>query len=52
LLVLSDKNTHGSSHILTTEDYPTLIKDDIHFDRKFTQDSEILDLLDARILQG
>jgi hypothetical protein len=48
----SDKNTHGSPRILTTEDYPTLIKDDIHFARKFTQNSEILDLLDARILQG
>ncbi len=39
---------------LTIKDYPALIKDDIHFARKFdsTQDSIILDMLDARILQN
>lgn len=44
----------GSPRILTSEDYPLLIKDDFHFARKFdrTQDSRILDMLDARILQG
>ncbi len=44
----------GHPRILTTEDYPALIKDDIHFARKFdmTQCSKILDLLDARILAG
>jgi len=45
---------HGSPCILTAKDYPALIKDDIHFARKFdiTQDSKILDMLDARILQA
>jgi hypothetical protein len=39
---------------LTSDDYPALIQDDVHFARKFepTQDSKILDLLDARILQN
>lgn len=45
---------HGHPRILIFEDYPALIKDDIHFARKFdiTQDSKIIDMLDARILQG
>ncbi len=44
---------HGHPRILTSEDYPALIKDDIHFARKFdiTHDSKILDMLDARIIQ-
>ncbi len=39
---------------LTVEDYSLLLKDNIHFARKFEpgQDSRILDMLDARILQG
>jgi hypothetical protein len=39
---------------LTFEDYPALIKDNIHFARKFepAEDSRILDMLDARILQN
>lgn len=38
---------------LTSKDYSALIKDDIHFARKFdsAQDKLILDMLDARILQ-
>ncbi|MCY7323794.1 MAG: hypothetical protein LH660_18830 [Phormidesmis sp. CAN_BIN36] len=38
---------------LNVKDYPILIQDNIHFARKFepAQDSKILDLLDARILQ-
>jgi len=45
---------HGHPRTLTVEDYPELVKDDIHFARKFepTLDSKILDMLDARILQG
>ena len=41
-----------SPRILTSEDYASLIKDDIHFARKFdtAQDSRILDMLDERIL--
>ena len=39
---------------LRAKDYPVLIQDNIHFARKFepAQDSEILDLLDAKILQN
>jgi hypothetical protein len=39
--------------ILTGEDYPLLVKDDIYFARKFdpAQDSTIFNMLDARILQ-
>jgi hypothetical protein len=42
----------GRPKILTVEDYPALIKDNIHFARKFdlAQDSKILDLLDTKIL--
>ncbi len=45
---------HGHPRILRVEDYPELVKDDIHFARKFqpTLESKILDMLDARILQG
>ena len=45
---------NGRPRIFTVEDYPALIKDDIHFARKFdiTQDSKILNMLDANILQG
>lgn len=45
---------HGHPRILTVEDYPSLIKDDIHFARKFdiAHDSKIIDMLYARILQG
>lgn len=44
----------GHPRILTFEDYPELVKDDIHFARKFEPalDSKILDMLDARIIQG
>lgn len=48
------KDQDGSHpRTLTSEDYPTLIKDDIHFARKFepAKDSRILDTLEARILQ-
>ncbi|HEY9670896.1 MAG TPA: beta-1,6-N-acetylglucosaminyltransferase [Waterburya sp.] len=47
------KTKLGHPRLLTIEDYPALIKDDIHFARKFdmTQDSKVLDWLDARILQ-
>lgn len=43
---------HGHPHLLTTEDYPLLIKENIHFARKFdiSQDSKILDKLDEKIL--
>ncbi len=45
---------NGSPRLLTFEDYPALIKDNIHFARKFdpAQDSRILDMLDARILKN
>ena len=45
---------NGSPRTLTFEDYPALIKDNIHFARKFdpAQDSRILDMLDARILNN
>lgn len=45
---------HGHPRTLTRDDYPNLISDDIHFARKFDleQDGEILDLLDARVLQA
>ncbi|MBV9389676.1 MAG: core-2/I-branching enzyme [Chroococcidiopsidaceae cyanobacterium CP_BM_ER_R8_30] len=45
---------HGHPRLITVEDYPVLIKDNIHFARKFdtSQDSKILDMLDARILQN
>ena len=44
---------HGHPRLLTSQDYPAIIKSSAHFARKFdiTQDSEILDMLDARILQ-
>ncbi len=42
---------HGHPRILTSKDYPALIKDDIYFARKFdmTRDSEVLDMLDRKI---
>jgi len=45
---------NGRPRVLTKEDYPILIKDDFHFARKFDikQDSKVLNMLDARILQG
>jgi len=45
---------NGQPRILTVEHYPALTISDTHFARKFdmTQDSKILDMLDARILQG
>lgn len=45
---------HGHPRVLTSEDYPELIKDNIHFARKFEymRDRKVLDMLDARILQG
>ena len=44
---------HGHPRILTDRDYPALVKDKIHFARKFdiSQDRKILDMLDARIIQ-
>jgi hypothetical protein len=46
------RSRNGHPRILTIDDYPSLLQDNIHFARKFdfTQDSKILDLLDARIL--
>ena len=43
----------GSPCILTFADYQLVVKDDIHFARKFDmmQDRKILDMLDARILE-
>ncbi len=43
----------GHPRILTIEDYPEIIQKDVHFARKFdpVQDSRIIDMLDARILQ-
>lgn len=45
---------HSYPRTLTIKDYSSLIKDEIYFARKFdiTQDSKILDMLDAKILQG
>jgi hypothetical protein len=47
-------NRGGHPKILTIEDYPSLIEDDIHFARKFDihLDSQILDMLDKRILHN
>lgn len=44
----------GRPRILTTNDYPSLVKTNIQFARKFDveQDSKILDFLDNRILQS
>ena len=44
---------NGSPRVLTVEDYPKLVHEDIHFARKFEleQDSTILDMLDIRILE-
>lgn len=44
---------HGHPRVLTVKDYPALISDDVYFARKFDmcEDSKILDMLDARILQ-
>lgn len=43
----------GSPRTLTVQDYPILIKNGIHFARKFelTQGSQILDKLEARIIE-
>lgn len=45
---------HGHPRILEVKDYPALIKDNIHFARKFepASDSRILDMLDTRIFQN
>jgi len=49
-------NSQDSSRprTLTVEDYSRIVQDEIHFARKFdlAQDSKILDMLDARILQA
>ncbi len=44
---------HGRPRILTVKDYPAIVQSDCHFARKFdlNQDSQILDLLQERILQ-
>ncbi|MBD1836214.1 hypothetical protein H6F61_26910 [Cyanobacteria bacterium FACHB-472] len=44
---------HGHPRLLTSQDYPAIIKSNAHFARKFdaTQDSKILDMLDSRVLQ-
>ena len=44
----------GHPRILTVKYYPIITNDNIHFARKFDiiYDSRILDMLDARILQG
>ncbi len=43
---------NGHPRILRTKDYPAVIESNAHFARKFdiAQDSQILDLIDARIL--
>ncbi|KYC39249.1 N-acetylglucosaminyltransferase [Scytonema hofmannii PCC 7110] len=45
------KSRHGHPHLLTLQDYPFLIQEDMHFARKFdiAKNSQILDLLDKRI---
>ncbi len=45
---------HGHPRILTTNDYPSLVKSNAHFARKFDidQDSKILDLLDIRVQES
>ena len=45
---------NGRPRTLTTNDYPSLVESQLHFARKFdlTQDSNILDLLDSRILRS
>jgi len=45
---------NGRPRVLTVDDYPALIEDNIHFARKFdiAHDSKILDMLDTRILEG
>ncbi|MEP0880847.1 beta-1,6-N-acetylglucosaminyltransferase [Trichocoleus sp. ST-U3] len=44
---------HGHPRTLNAEDYSAIIRRDVHFARKFdmTQDSRILDMLDARVLK-
>lgn len=50
----SNSSRDGHPRTLTVEDYPKIVKKDCHFARKFdlAKDSKILDMLDARILQG
>lgn len=45
---------HGHPSVLTSKDFSVLSNDDVYFARKFdmVQDSKILDMLDARILQN
>lgn len=45
------QSRHGHPKLLTYEDYPFLIQEDIHFARKFdiSEDSKILDMLDEKI---
>lgn len=47
------KTRNGSPLVLTTKDYQAIVQSHAHFARKFdlAQDSQILDLLDARVLQ-
>ncbi|BDA70283.1 hypothetical protein CAL7716_044490 [Calothrix sp. PCC 7716] len=40
---------NGSPKTLTIEDYPKIITGEFFFARKFEQDSEVLDMLDAII---
>jgi hypothetical protein len=46
-----EHSRHGHPHLLTHQDYPFLIQEDIHFARKFdiAENSKILDMLDKRI---
>lgn len=48
------RTQNGHPRILTIDDYPSLVRDSIHFARKFdlTKDSKILDMLDRRITRG
>ncbi|MEH2175584.1 beta-1,6-N-acetylglucosaminyltransferase [Nostoc sp.] len=44
----------GHPRTLTTEDYPKIIQQDVHFARKFdaVKDSKVLDMLDVIVLQA
>jgi hypothetical protein len=49
-----ENSRHGHPRILTSEDFPNLIKDKYYFARKFdmNRDGKVLDMLDERIFQA
>ncbi len=53
-LDFASENDSSRPRTLSAQDYPAIVQNNIHFARKFepNQDSKILDMLDARILQS